>query len=63
MDAFEEEPPKKPKGRIVVHTGRYPPRLSRTTKRYLAEHNIIVVFLPHNGRDALPNLVQGENTP
>lgn len=60
MDPFEDEVSR---ARIVIHTGRYPPRLSRTTKRLLAEHEIIVVALPHNGREALPNLVQGENKP
>ena len=60
MDPHEDEVSR---ARIVIHTGRYPPRLSRTTKRFLTEHDIIVVALPHNGREAPPNLVHGENTP
>jgi hypothetical protein len=60
MEAFEDEVSQ---ARIVVHTGHYPPRLSRTTKRFLQEHDIIVVALPWNGRERTTNLIHGENTP
>jgi hypothetical protein len=59
----DENPGPRPPAFIIVYTGRYPPRLSHHTKRFLAKSRRYLVAIPDNGRGDVPNLVIGGDKP